>query len=118
MVAPVLNSKWQTDEYNLNKFALNIEGHRARDESTNATCKYRINTDQQGSFSEKEYKAMIKNIPDVFLTRDKNWLNQHYDHSLQQLMAEFQQAYNNHIERTNAIIGTPAGNISDQTKCL
>ena len=119
MLAPVISDKWIADKYSLGKFATQIEGHKAIDEREHSTAMYVLREGEGvafgGGINHKELQAMGDHVPDVFVVKrgSRLLLNQHYSHSLDQMYAEIQNAYNDHVKRTNAIIGKPAGTIRE-----
>ena len=69
---------------------------------------------RRDSLTLAEFKAMKPYIPEPFV--HGNCLNQHYLHSLEQFYAQTQKAWDDHVSRTNALLGTPAGTVTERLK--
>ena len=106
MLAPLVNTRWKTDKYRLNIFKIRLENHRPADEEEGFTSHY-LNLEYLG-VTDEELDAIREVMPSAFLA-DDDGINQHYLHSLEQFYAETQKAWNEHVERTEALLGTPAG---------
>lgn len=104
------STRWKSSNYALNKFDTNLNFHREMDERSGLTCVY---THPEGSHDEgltrSEVLAMAEHIPPEFIKGAA--VNQHYEHSLEQFYAHVQKAWDDHVKRTTALIGTAAGRI-------
>ena len=100
---------WPADERARNKFARLLEVHAATDKRDGNTAFYSHDRDGSTSISAKEFAALVADgaIRPEF-HRD-GWANQHWEHSLEQFFAEATHAWHQHIKRTDALVGTPAG---------
>lgn len=113
IIQPVINTTWDTDDFNLNQFEHYLEYHNNSDKKSKLTSKYIFRRDANShSIRGEEFFDMKPYIDQHFINNKGNAINQHYIHSLQQMYSEMQKSYNQHIERTNALIGTDSGRIS------
>jgi hypothetical protein len=118
-----LREEWDTSEYCCNAFALTLEYHADGDSRSGLTSRY---IHREGGNNEmalkptlihKELKAMIATglVPECFYVDNQEHrcieLNQHYQHSLEQFYSSVYALWEQHLERTQALIGTPAGRI-------
>jgi len=110
ILAPLARSRWMTDDYNLEQFEDALEVHADSDRRDGCTCQYVFNPGiDSHPITRAEFLAMSEHIPDAFRTDAS--LNQHYMHSLIQFYAHVQQQWDAHMERTDELLGTPAGRI-------
>jgi hypothetical protein len=110
MLAPLSATRWQSDDYSLNKFQNMLDCHQAGDQDFGFTCQV-FTMELDGGVSDKELAALRPYIPGEFVG-EAGGINQHYMFSLEQFNAEVQKAWDDHVGRTNALIGTPSGRIS------
>ncbi|MFA5127317.1 MAG: hypothetical protein WC465_04980 [Patescibacteria group bacterium] len=117
-LAPVINTKWVHDEGSKNKFKQALEYHSKKDRESGYTCRYFLrDKNQNDMLTRTELLNMIKTklVPDCFYNDNNGYdiieINQHYMHSLEEFYAHVQNEWNNHLERTNKLIGTDAGTI-------
>ena len=110
------NGPWMHDESSLNIFDWALSIHKDGDARDKVTCKYAPKSEAfngyNGALTEKEMKSIIDEgvIDDCFYD-DKLCINQHYSHSLQQFFAVCTKEWENHVNRTNKLIGTASGRI-------
>ena len=118
ILKPLVNDDWDCSDYALNKFDELIEHHSEADKRTGTTLFYifsNMDFDPCKLLTQKELSAIIKTgiIPEVFYREfkddEKIALNQHYMFSLEQFYAHCQKEWDEHLARTNSLIGTPAG---------
>jgi len=114
LVAPVLSSRWMSDEDARTKFEYWLEYHRDADRRDGGTCQVdpvrSDEWDEFGLFSKEEFSQLLPHVPAQFKTRGTRvGVNQHYLFSLEQFYAEVQKAYDDHVERTERLAGTVQG---------
>lgn len=111
-LSPLTTTLWRSDDFSLGKFAQHLASHESADREAGVTCRYDLDV-FTCSLTPDEVRAMIADdvIDPVFHADDGQSVNQHWLHSMDQFYAEVTKAWRNHLDRTNAIIGTPAGRI-------
>ena len=105
---------WRDDDYSINKFSKLLASHAEQDAMYGCTCQ--VLDGGINGFSPSESDSLIKHglVPDGFYRindRGGAFFNQHYIFSLEQFFAVCTKEWGAHVERTNALIGTPAGKI-------
>lgn len=112
----LLEDRWKSDEYTRGKFAQHLEGHADGDRRSGLTSHYTYSKSRPHAFETFSYAELLPLLPvipaDLYRVDDNGiGLNQHYEHSLEQFLAEATHAWDEHVKRTEALIGTPAGRI-------
>lgn len=105
---PVINDDFDLSPERKTLFDNMLKHHRHRDIDNGRTSFYIMNKNNP-VLTNEEWQEIKKLIDPVFVQDD--FLNQHYLHSLEQFYSIVQMEWVNHIERTNALIGTPQGKI-------
>ena len=111
------NETWRTSDYHLNQFETCMNTHAESDSKTMSTSKYIIPfkgyTEDDGMFNWPSIKELVESgvVDPTFYRIGKTSvaINQHYLHSLEQMLSHCQKAWMDHVERTNLLIGTGAG---------
>lgn len=120
ILAPLAKYIWKCDGWSLGKFASLIESHAKKDEQDGCTVQQRLPEDYSyhlsATITATEFAKMVKQgaVRPEFHRQERGgspWVNQHWLHSLEQFYAEVIVAWHRHLERTDALIGTPAGRI-------
>jgi hypothetical protein len=104
---------WKADSYSLTKFEWLLGVHKESDERDGRTCQMLGGGE---GITKAEAKQLINSgaLHEDFYNVTENdtiYINQHYHFSLEQFFAVCTKEWEAHVERTNALIGTPAGTI-------
>lgn len=115
---PIIESKWKTGEYDLNKFEHILSSHQVSDNQGGSACYYIISSADpaEGMLKRSELAPMINSgrIPTNFYSSNEDGaicINEHYMHSMEQFYAHVQKAWDAHLERTDRLVGKPSGRI-------
>lgn len=116
-LAPLSRCAWRHDDADLRKFAELVEHHAEGDNRDGCTSAYWLRSDREAeSLSAEELQAMARDgtVPAQMCKQGNEAIgvNQHWLHSLEQFYAEVTVAWQAHVERTNALLDTPAGRIN------
>jgi hypothetical protein len=105
------NGPWKHSEHETTKFKILLGKHKPMDDQLGITSAYNLNN-LEGSLTTDDLSRMVAEgvLPPDF--HKGVFVNQHWLHSMEQFFAECTVAWNNHVERTNALIGTPSGRIN------
>ena len=107
------NETWSTEDYHLNKFAICMECHVDSDNRHGSTSQYRI--PDAGDRDIPPIRKLLESgvVDPAFYTLHEGYvsINQHYRHSLEQAMSQCQKAWNDHVARTDKLLGTASGRI-------
>ncbi len=114
VLAPLAASPWPHDAYNLGKFAEMLAHHAEGDKRSGLTSSYILRPgegDEGLTAEEMRAIALAGAVPDGMYREGKEsvGVNQHWLHSLEQFYAEVTVAWQAHVKRTEALVGTPAG---------
>jgi len=104
---------WNTEEWHLNKFASCMECHADSDNKHGLTSQYKI-PDAGDDYMPPIRKLLESGVVDpAFFVLHEGYvsINQHYRHSLEQAMSQCQKAWNDHVARTDKLLGTASGRI-------
>jgi len=115
-LSPLSNTTWSTCDYTLGKFNQMIKHHRLCDLRSGRTSNYVFRAESSGfwdGLTYAEVAPMVKHIDAEFVAVHGKTvqINQHYIHSLEQFYGHVQKQWGEHLKRTTALIGTPAGKI-------
>lgn len=105
---PVVNDDFDLSPERKTFFNDMLAVHQKRDMESGRTAAY-VMGENNPVLTAEEWEN-IKNLIDPVFVRD-DMVNQHYLHSLEQFYSIVQMEWVNHIERTNALIGTAHGKI-------
>ncbi|MDD4893550.1 MAG: hypothetical protein PHH73_06070 [Candidatus Rickettsiella isopodorum] len=115
---PLIDYRFQSDDWSSNKFKTLIEDHKDKDNKSGYTCRYILRNEiNSAMITKNEFEKMIKTglISEDFYNNKTGYdhieVNQHYIHSLDQFYAVCQKEWDKHLERTENILNTPAGRI-------
>jgi hypothetical protein len=104
---------WLSDDYDLTKFKVTLEYHSDHDNRDGCTAQYWV--PDTGSRDTPPIRKLLESgvvHPDFYqLLEGRAGVNQHYLHSLEQFFGQCQRAWDEHQDRTYALINTPAGTI-------
>lgn len=110
ILAPLAEAVWMHDEYSRTKFAEMLKSHARGDARSDCTSAYNL-ANYGDSISASDLHRMVQEgaiRPEFF---SGSAVNQHWLHSLEQFYAVVFHEWAEHLRRTDAIIGTPAGRI-------
>ncbi len=102
---------WRCRKEDLNKFVTWLTWHAEGDKRDGVTCAYRVGV-LGDSLTAVEMSSIVKEGAIQPEMHRNGCVNQHWLHSLEQFYAECSAAWNAHVRRTDALIGTPAGTIT------
>lgn len=105
---------WSCRHEDLNKFVTWLTWHAAGDMRDGQTSSYRVGVSDD-SLTTAEMDSIIREGAIQPEMHRNGCVNQHWLHSLEQFYAECSAAWNAHVRRTDALIGTPAGTITRRT---
>lgn len=116
ILAILSNDAWKYDDYSLSCFENALELHKEKDERDGGTSKYApLNEKHQieyGALTIDEIKGMIADgVINSDFYDSEYCVNQHYLHSLHQFFAVCTKEWENHLNRTDKLIGTTSGRI-------
>ncbi len=115
--APVINllngKTWNTEDYCLHRFTHGLEHHAHHDAQDGYTAQYVV-ADDGNDFVPPIRELLQSGVvhTDLYMMNDGySSINQHYLHSLEQMLAQCQKAWDDHQSRTTKLLGTAAGRI-------
>ena len=106
---------WQIDEYTLDGYAGMLERHQPKDTRDGCTCSY-LHWEKDSSkdpFTTRDMRDLASVAPAgmVEVKDSVVTVNQHFEHSIAQFMANCQHQWQLHLDRMDAIGGTPSARI-------
>lgn len=112
ILTPLTKTLWAHDDWSLGKFRRLLEHHADADRRDGLTCAYFLSDSAGAILTRTELSAIVRDgaiQPEMY---NGAAVNQHWLHSLEQFYADVTVAWQEHVRRTDALLGTPAGRIA------